>query len=152
MQLMAERTAASRFGSVSGPASGSASTSTSGTVLTSSSSPAIGITQKTPTATSPPIPFIPFPPVQAHVHEPAVPDGGVPEADILFPPSRFAQEFGHILQKWHWDISINESVKTKFNNRAKFRLGNTVSDYKENWRVNVDAAKPIFLSTVVWEV
>ncbi|CAN8289399.1 unnamed protein product [Cochlearia groenlandica] len=69
---MAERTAASR--------SGSASASTPVTVPTSSSSPAIEINQTTPTATSLPISFILPPPVQVPVHEPAVPDRGVPEA------------------------------------------------------------------------
>ncbi|KAG2331731.1 hypothetical protein Bca52824_002911 [Brassica carinata] len=40
-------------------------------------------------------------------------------------------------------------VKKAFNEKAMDRLKNTVGDWKDKWRVEGDAAKPIFISETI---
>lgn len=41
-------------------------------------------------------------------------------------------------------------MKKAFTEKAMDRLKNTVGDWKDKWRVEGDAAKPIFIAETVW--
>ncbi|KAG2314386.1 hypothetical protein Bca52824_017508 [Brassica carinata] len=41
-------------------------------------------------------------------------------------------------------------LKKAFNEKAMDRLKNTVGDWKDKWRFQGDAAKPIFISETTW--
>ncbi|CAN8307360.1 unnamed protein product [Cochlearia groenlandica] len=165
MQLMAERAAAFR--------SASGSASNYGTSTMSSSPHASPPVQ---TGATPPVPIVPSPPPPPH-DQPGVPEEAVPgpihleldvPAHVPYATLRVEDNLAqpghdslrrlyphktrkHLLQKWHWDISINETVKVEFNKRTMFRLTKIVSDWKDKLRGLGDAAKSILLSTVVWE-
>ena len=54
-------------------------------------------------------------------------------------------------QKWHWSLGITERVKAKFVAKAKIRLCNTVSDWKDKWEIYGYERKPTELTTDVWD-
>ena len=54
-------------------------------------------------------------------------------------------------QKWHWSLGITEMVKAEFVAKAKIRLCNTVSDWKDKWELDGYEGKPTELTTDVWD-
>uniref|UniRef100_A0A0D3ALW3 Uncharacterized protein n=1 Tax=Brassica oleracea var. oleracea TaxID=109376 RepID=A0A0D3ALW3_BRAOL len=54
-------------------------------------------------------------------------------------------------QKWHWSLGITERVKAEFVAKAKIRLCNTVSDWKDKWEIYGYEGKPTELTTDVWD-
>ncbi|XP_024010641.1 uncharacterized protein LOC112086103 [Eutrema salsugineum] len=62
----------------------------------------------------------------------------------------FNTRYKCFLQRWNWDISINEEVWTQFRLKAQKRLVNTVSDWKRKWEIDGDKAKPSLISTYCW--
>ena len=55
-------------------------------------------------------------------------------------------------QKWHWSLGITERVKAEFIAKAKIRLCNTVSDWKDKWEIYGYEGKPTELTTDVWDL
>ncbi|WZY96710.1 hypothetical protein YC2023_069039 [Brassica napus] len=45
-------------------------------------------------------------------------------------------------QKWHWSLGITEMVKAEFVAKAKIRLCNTVSDWKDKWELEKTGVLP----------
>lgn len=54
-------------------------------------------------------------------------------------------------QKWHWSAGITERVKAEFVAKAKTRLCNTVSDWKDKWEIHGYEAKPSEITKEVWD-
>uniref|UniRef100_A0A0D3BLW6 Uncharacterized protein n=1 Tax=Brassica oleracea var. oleracea TaxID=109376 RepID=A0A0D3BLW6_BRAOL len=50
-------------------------------------------------------------------------------------------------KKWHWSLGITERVKAEFVAKAKIRLCNTVSDWKDKWEIYGYEGKPTELTT-----
>ncbi|KAL0728513.1 hypothetical protein Bca4012_024606 [Brassica carinata] len=59
--------------------------------------------------------------------------------------------FKYFAQKWNWSIGINEQVKQKFNEKAKKRLCNIVSDWKIIYEQRGYEARPPGLTKDVWD-
>lgn len=59
--------------------------------------------------------------------------------------------FKMFAQKWHWSLGITEMVKAEFVAKAKIRLCNTVSDWKDKWELDGYEGKPTELTTDVWD-
>ncbi|KAL0678374.1 hypothetical protein Bca4012_006355 [Brassica carinata] len=56
------------------------------------------------------------------------------------------------VQKYHWSMGVNERVRKAFYAKAKFRLLNTVSNWKGDWIVKgYERGKPAELTTDVWD-
>ena len=54
-------------------------------------------------------------------------------------------------QKWHWSLGITERVKAEFVAKAKIRLCNTVSNWKDKWEIYGYEGKTTELTTDVWD-
>ncbi|XP_033141432.1 uncharacterized protein LOC103853868 [Brassica rapa] len=54
-------------------------------------------------------------------------------------------------QKWHWSLGITERVKAEFVAKAKIRLCNTVSDWKDKWEIYGYEGKLTELTKDVWD-
>ena len=55
-------------------------------------------------------------------------------------------------QKYNWALGITERVRKKFNDKAKVRLLDTVSNWKGDWIVKgYERGKPAELTTDVWD-
>ncbi|CAN8307544.1 unnamed protein product [Cochlearia groenlandica] len=154
MQLMAERTAASRSASSSASASGTATTSqptlTSATLpIHADASPLVqtGAPPLVQTGAPPPVQTeAPPPPPPPHDQpDGAVPGPVYPEVDvpghIPYPTLRVEDI---LAQPGHDNLRRLDPHKTA-------NTYCTVSDWKDKWRDLRDAAKPIFISTAVWD-
>ncbi|CAF2100709.1 unnamed protein product [Brassica napus] len=54
-------------------------------------------------------------------------------------------------QKYHWSIGVNERMKKAFIGKAKIRLLDMVSNWKDDWIVKgYEQGKPTELTTAVW--
>uniref|UniRef100_A0A0D3DK99 Uncharacterized protein n=1 Tax=Brassica oleracea var. oleracea TaxID=109376 RepID=A0A0D3DK99_BRAOL len=55
-------------------------------------------------------------------------------------------------KKYHWSIRVNERVKKVFEGKAKARLLDTVSNWKDDWILEgYEQGKPAELITTVWD-
>uniref|UniRef100_A0A0D3BH06 Uncharacterized protein n=1 Tax=Brassica oleracea var. oleracea TaxID=109376 RepID=A0A0D3BH06_BRAOL len=54
-------------------------------------------------------------------------------------------------QRWHWSLGITKRVKREFVAKAKTRLYNTVSDWKDKWEIYGYNGKPTELTKEVWD-
>uniref|UniRef100_A0A0D3AQJ0 Uncharacterized protein n=2 Tax=Brassica oleracea var. oleracea TaxID=109376 RepID=A0A0D3AQJ0_BRAOL len=60
--------------------------------------------------------------------------------------------FKMFAQKYHWSIGVNERVKKTFIGKAKTRLLDTLSNWKDDWIVKgYKQGKPAELTTSVWD-
>uniref|UniRef100_A0A0D3CAJ3 Uncharacterized protein n=1 Tax=Brassica oleracea var. oleracea TaxID=109376 RepID=A0A0D3CAJ3_BRAOL len=53
--------------------------------------------------------------------------------------------------RWHWSFGITEKVKAEFVAKAKIRLCNTVSDWKDKWEIYGYEGKPTELTNDLWD-
>uniref|UniRef100_A0A0D3A9U7 Uncharacterized protein n=1 Tax=Brassica oleracea var. oleracea TaxID=109376 RepID=A0A0D3A9U7_BRAOL len=54
-------------------------------------------------------------------------------------------------KRWHWSLGITDRVKREFVAKAKTRLCNTVSGWKDKWEIYGYDGKPTELTKYVWD-
>ncbi|KAL0676408.1 hypothetical protein Bca4012_004389 [Brassica carinata] len=54
-------------------------------------------------------------------------------------------------QRWNWSVGITERVKSEFIAKAKTRLCNTVSDWKDKWEIYGYEGKPSGVTKEAWD-
>uniref|UniRef100_A0A0D3CP24 Uncharacterized protein n=1 Tax=Brassica oleracea var. oleracea TaxID=109376 RepID=A0A0D3CP24_BRAOL len=59
--------------------------------------------------------------------------------------------FECFVQRWHWSLGITERVKREFVAKAKTRLCNTVSDWKDKWEIYGYEGNSTELTKEVWD-
>ncbi|KAL0721850.1 hypothetical protein Bca4012_036449 [Brassica carinata] len=59
--------------------------------------------------------------------------------------------FKQFAQKWNWSVGITERVKREFIAKAKPRLCNTVSDWKDKWEIYGYEGKPNGVTKEAWD-
>ncbi|XP_018453634.1 uncharacterized protein LOC108824738 [Raphanus sativus] len=59
--------------------------------------------------------------------------------------------FTQFAKRWHWSLGITERVKKEFQAKAKTRLTNTVSDWKDKWEIYGYDGKPTEVAKDVWD-
>ncbi|XP_018448893.2 uncharacterized protein LOC108820449 [Raphanus sativus] len=59
--------------------------------------------------------------------------------------------FKQFAQKWNWSLGITEMVKKEFEAKAKTRLTNTVSNWKDKWEIYGYDGRPTGVTKDVWD-